>query len=816
MESKYLKRLTNKFPSDFGVNTSKKDPLRAMLNEIAIQQELAHYDLRKNIEANSVNTFDPTIVSQIYYTQLNNDVEMKNITITPDDNSNSIVVEDQKTFLSNYITGFDFVEEIEPSGLEPYKTYLKDTVFPSGNIQFPECYETYLNFIQENPSGILSKDINISEIVGICRGFDWDNPKFYLTMRNKDNIYEYPNTFLVSPTGINYTNDEQSFENGKDDEWLTIVEEPILEDDILPSFNTVKNIGDLVKVAYLKNIPVSGLKIIDVNNTYNPLDSDSDGIVVDNRDYSVNNNKIIFSDHRSDYNPKEEITNNIIFSMDNVTYLDSYVYTLEDYNRDIHLYSSNVTANGPIYHNDYIEFNDNHTGIFETSTDFNKIDILNNSFELFINGKYPSQCVDNNFFLDIQFNNDRLKLAYFIREKMIIIKFDSDIEPYFIDTDLDLREVFGCINISYSKGLFSIYVNDVLSGTISKTIEVNSIINIKIDGHRTTDNKFFISDFIICPKFLSTQDKISYRNYMIERCMQINSDILCLSAHLFLSADNVATGRQPVIYSKNDDENIFAVPSGLTDENYIPLCVNSSGIYSIELFKDGDDNYYSLDSVITKKLSSDNLTIIVASKSDENADLKIELKNNLNQTLLFEPKYIKYTDNDSNVKSLELTNRNNISVESVVIENKETYNAIKLRSNGDVRINDTLNYTTIADNIYNISIKGNNCSIYDIIIFNKVLNSEEMKIIENYFGFKYGITLNNFFIFEDGTVFCGEITQGKLIVNESSQIGYIQPDNGFNSSYIAEYIYKAKEKPRYLTGINKFYNLTLLNNIKST
>ena len=98
---------------------------------------------------------------------------------------------------------------------------------------------------------------------------------------------------------MNYTYGYQSYGTTGGDEWVNFTTEVagsgLLPSGVLPD--------DEVKVAYLRYDVEDSLVIIDAGNLQNPENPDSDGITVSSDDYVVENNRIVFSNERSNYNP---------------------------------------------------------------------------------------------------------------------------------------------------------------------------------------------------------------------------------------------------------------------------------------------------------------------------------------------------------------------------------------------------------------------------------------------------------------------------------------------------------------------------------
>jgi len=241
MENKYTRRLLSNFPNNFGFVNKKNDPLHIIADAGASYLDVIELDKFRKADNLFIDTCDPALVSSVYYIDMNVD-NMDNVNITPLTNGGTKIVEMENDFIANDITGFDFVEQIFPSG-----------VFPSG-------------------------------ILGLSYGFDWDEPLVYLTTPDSSYVYAY-SEFDELPTLLDYSYAIQSFETAGFDEYINF------------------EIEDGVKVAYLEHDVVSDLRIVDVGNLKDPKNPESDGIEVLSDDYTVVGNKITFESQRSDYVP---------------------------------------------------------------------------------------------------------------------------------------------------------------------------------------------------------------------------------------------------------------------------------------------------------------------------------------------------------------------------------------------------------------------------------------------------------------------------------------------------------------------------------
>ncbi len=256
MESKYTRRMLDTFPRNLEFTNNKRDPLHIIVDHGG--KVLSKLELEEGRKADNlfIDKCDPVLSSNVYYITVNID-DMDKVQVVSASGSLGKIVDTEDDFLKNDITGFDFVEELAPSG--------------------------------SLPSGIL----------GLSYGFDWDDPATYITPSGSENeVYIYED-LGVTPESIDYSFDEQTYDNTGFDEYINFVEE-IAGSGTLPSGVSP---GDTVKVAYLNETPVADLVIMDAGNLKDPRNADSDGIIVDSSQYTVTGNRIVFVPERADYSP---------------------------------------------------------------------------------------------------------------------------------------------------------------------------------------------------------------------------------------------------------------------------------------------------------------------------------------------------------------------------------------------------------------------------------------------------------------------------------------------------------------------------------
>ena len=266
--NKYYLRFLETFPNDLGFIGNRRDPLNVYLQVAGSFMNELDYTKNREVGNLFIGSCDPTIPWQIYY------VDLSESSYSFDTTLGGVIVDNNRDFLSMDITGFEDVGEISPSG--------------------------------------------VNNIVGVSYGFDWDEPKLYITTEDSEFVKVYNPTTLELEREIDYSYQYQSFEASGSDEYLNLIVESA-GDEPLPSGVSP---DQLVKVAYLARNPFDDIKIIDILNLKNPNDPNSDGIVVNPMDYAIQENgRIVFAFGRSDVVEAEEINidGNIIYN-----YPDNY------------------------------------------------------------------------------------------------------------------------------------------------------------------------------------------------------------------------------------------------------------------------------------------------------------------------------------------------------------------------------------------------------------------------------------------------------------------------------------------------------------
>lgn len=256
MESKKTKDMLDNFPRNIKFVENIKDPLHIMVDGGGRMLTDLEREKSRKIDNLLIDKGNPVEPSGVYYIEIGENIH--NVDIQP--SGDARLVDSSSELLENNITGFDLVDELEPSGL------------PTG-------------------SGIL----------GVSFGFDWDEDSlYYLTASGCQYVYSYTD-FSQNPTETSYFVNSQRFDVTGEDEYINF----LFEEAGYNALPSGVNPGDIVKVAYLNNDkPISDtLKVIDIGNLKNPDNDNSDGIVVNGGDYAVTGNRIIFSHERHDYEP---------------------------------------------------------------------------------------------------------------------------------------------------------------------------------------------------------------------------------------------------------------------------------------------------------------------------------------------------------------------------------------------------------------------------------------------------------------------------------------------------------------------------------
>jgi hypothetical protein len=257
-ESSITKRILSQFPENLGFIDNQADPLHLVIDAGSDLMDKMKDEFSRKIDNLSIDKANPGLPMEMYKFDLSDKItNMNDVRVEVLTNGGAVIVDREDDFFSDTITGFDYEATITPVGISP------------------------------------------SGIVGISYGFDWDDPALYVSVQDSRYVYVYTDLTAPPDSMIDYAYVEQSYEVAGYDEYLQFEIETAVGD-ILPSGIAP---GDDVKVAYLKHEPIGNVRIIDALNTYEPNNEESDGIVVSSVDYVVDEDKVLFSPVRSDYNP---------------------------------------------------------------------------------------------------------------------------------------------------------------------------------------------------------------------------------------------------------------------------------------------------------------------------------------------------------------------------------------------------------------------------------------------------------------------------------------------------------------------------------
>ena len=198
MDSKYTKRLTDAFPQTFGFVSNPSDPIYQLLNSGGYMISKALIEKTEDSDNLTINNVDPNLATKSYYIEFPKLVTMDKVTVTPLTNTIVNITTNDNDFMYNSVTGFEFVEDIVPVGL---------------------------------PS---------ADMIGICNGFDWDAPEYYITVSGSEYVYKYTDGFENNPEFVSYGTLVNSYQYNGYDEVIKIEYEFVTSDDILPPLLTTK------------------------------------------------------------------------------------------------------------------------------------------------------------------------------------------------------------------------------------------------------------------------------------------------------------------------------------------------------------------------------------------------------------------------------------------------------------------------------------------------------------------------------------------------------------------------------------------------
>ena len=178
ISSKYTKRMLKGFPNNLKFVNKVNDALHMLVN---VGSKMLH-DLNKTKSRKVDNLFidkcDPALSTCAYYIKLLDINNMSSVNIDIPDSSDAVITDNEKDFMNNDITGFEFQEELTPSG-----------IFPSG-------------------------------ILGLSYGFDWDEPETYIVPSGSSYVYKYTDIDDI-PELLDYSYIIQSYDTVGHDEYIS-------------------------------------------------------------------------------------------------------------------------------------------------------------------------------------------------------------------------------------------------------------------------------------------------------------------------------------------------------------------------------------------------------------------------------------------------------------------------------------------------------------------------------------------------------------------------------------------------------------------
>lgn len=238
MESRATRKALRAFPPDLAFTQDPKDDLRILLDVQGRQTVMASEYMRSQLENVYLSTAD---VNEPYYHYVSGMV------ISLDAAVSGNLVSDLQDLTTMQVTGFDYVEDIYPSGID----------FPLYGISYAD---------EPDASGVV-----------------------YLSATGTRTIFKYNwKDFQKVVEEFTASVETQSFEDTDTDEYLTITED-----------------ATLGKIATLKHVPIPGsITIIDTKNLQAPWAPDiSDGIEADMSEVTLSGSTLMLTSPRPSYNP---------------------------------------------------------------------------------------------------------------------------------------------------------------------------------------------------------------------------------------------------------------------------------------------------------------------------------------------------------------------------------------------------------------------------------------------------------------------------------------------------------------------------------
>jgi hypothetical protein len=738
MESKYTKRLTNIFPLSYKVTYDKTDPLRQLINENGVTLEKGERQLKETLGGYSINTINPLIAYVSYYIYISDLYDIDTLNIELEENSNSIITNSESEFLSNKVTGFDFEEEIIPNIPEEYKNY---------------------------------------EFIGLLRSFNYNNPCWILSLKDSDYYLRY-NKLSENPELKLYTIVRKNYTNFGEDEYLNIL--PELDDE-----------GNIKLVAYLKYTPFANVELIDTQNLINPSNPDSDGLKIKENDYTIEGNKILFNDTRSDYNPSYDLndTNLFWFTMEDAVLSStsnlSYIY---DKSWQIKMFSSGLDVIGFNKEDKYIYNTLDKFG--EIYTDYNFQFVISNGFSVILNAKLSQ---NNDEVLKISFDNETIYLGVNNDNKLV---FRSDrIDEAVIDTNYDLCNNFNTYFIIYENRFYKVYINGQLIDTFEIDSNLEKINNITYG--KTTPNVNKCTDILFFKSVLNSNDILNYTNYFNKINIDLNAKELLNQTNLIFDADNVIVNNQGYVTelkSIGKDKSILESTIDFNDLNNIQI--NSNLLNGNKYLSFLSNTSISLLSTQTNTFLSNKYTIIAVHRNNTNVNeyssIKYQTYRANNLAIYGDLGYCK--DNkyyDVNINYSNEYNANNFNI-SIITCGNNTIN-FYLNNSGNGEFSSSIS-NLATDGI--LQLTGNGDLAYFAILNRKITESEVFNI-NQYLAYKFDLTISNKLDTSYNNI--PEIVKrvGPFINNKTFD----------NSLLIAEYDVKLLHPLRYLTSPIKFFDL---------
>ncbi len=273
MESRATRKALTAFPPDLAFTKDPTDDLRKFLDIAGRQIVIAGEYMRDqldNIALRTANVNDP------YYYYTSGQVVGLNATLSGN------WLQDAQDLTTMEVTGFDYVEEITPSGLNGAISIL--------GISYAD---------QPDASG----QVYISRLGS-----------------RTINVYNWPDLSTVSDT-FEASLEIQTFDQAEKDEYLVI-----------------ENDDALGKIAHLEHTPVGDIVVTDTKNLQAPWAPDtSDGIIVDSAEITVSGSTLLLTSPRPSYSPATTLDGVVTYPTDyqpDQTWQSSFIVEYNYYTKD--------------------------------------------------------------------------------------------------------------------------------------------------------------------------------------------------------------------------------------------------------------------------------------------------------------------------------------------------------------------------------------------------------------------------------------------------------------------------------------------------